>query len=112
MSRHNIPTIYLDKFQEDIVAKKLQAKKDDLAREKERFQKTRKNKKKPNRSAGRQPQYTAYEDLPPPNPEERERFLERLDNMVGNLMAEENEEKAQAKQAYFNWLLQFEEDWP
>ena len=38
--------------------------------------------------------------------------MERLDDLVGNMMAEEIEEKAQAKQAYFDWLLQFAEDWP
>ena len=109
MSRHNIHNIYIGNFQEEIVGKKLQAKKDAHAKEKERFQKSRKKSK---RSAPRQPQYTAYEDLPPPNPEERERFLERLDDMVGAMMIEEIEEKAQAKQAYFDWLLQFADDWP
>jgi len=109
MSRHNIHNIYIGNFQEEIVGKKLQAKKDAHAKEKERYQKSRKKSK---RSNPRQPQYTAYEDLPPPNPEERERFLERLDDMVGAMMIEEIEEKAQAKQAYFDWLLQFSDDWP
>lgn len=115
MSRHNVHNIYIGKYQEEIVEKKLQAKKDEHAKEKERFQraqKNKRNKKKSARSSGRPLQYTNYEDLPPPNPEERERFLERLDSLVGNLMEEEIEEKAQAKQIYFDWLLQFADDWP
>jgi hypothetical protein len=109
MSRHNQ---MIAKYQEEIVAKKLRAKKDELAREKARYQKFKKNKKGSHRSSRQQPEYTRYEDLPPPNPEERERFMERLDDLVGNMMAEEIEEKAQAKQAYFDWLLHFAEDWP
>ena len=109
MSRHNQ---IIAKYQEEIVAKKIQAKKDELAREKERYQKSKKNKKRSNRTSRQQPEYTRYEDIPPPNPEERERFMERLDTLVGNMMAEEIEEKAQARQAYFDWLLQFADDWP
>lgn len=34
------------------------------------------------RQADLDKKYTAYEDLPPPDPEERRRFLQRLDHLV------------------------------
>lgn len=58
------------------------------------------------------PQYTRYEDLPPPNPEERERFLERLSELVGCSMDDAVREHEENRQAYFDWLLQFADDWP
>lgn len=60
----------------------------------------------------RQPQYTRYEDLPPPNPEERERFLERLNELVGCTTDDAVREHEENRQAYFDWLMQFADDWP
>jgi len=37
------------------------------------------------RTADTDKKYTRYEDLPPPNPEERRRFLERLDHLVSQI---------------------------
>lgn len=31
------------------------------------------------------PQYTRYEDLPPPSPEEQDRFYERLEKTIGRI---------------------------
>lgn len=37
------------------------------------------------RKADSEKKYTRYEDLPPPNPEDRRRFLERLDHLVAEI---------------------------
>lgn len=37
------------------------------------------------RAADNDKKYTRYEDLPPPSPEDRRRFLERLDHLVSQI---------------------------
>ena len=51
------------------------------------------------------PQYTRYEDLPPPSPEEQDRFYKRLEKTIGSI-----EEESWRKKR--DWYLQFVDDWP
>ncbi len=51
------------------------------------------------------PHFTRYEDLPPPSPEEQDRFYERLEKTIGDI-----EEQALRKKR--ERYLQFVDDWP
>ncbi len=51
------------------------------------------------------PPFTRYEDLPPPSPEEQDRFYERLEKTIGDI-------ERQALRKKRDWYLQFVDDWP
>ncbi len=51
------------------------------------------------------PHFTRYEDLPPPSPEEQDRFYERLEKTIGDI-------ERQALRKKRDWYLQFVDDWP
>ncbi len=51
------------------------------------------------------PHFTCYEDLPPPSPEEQDRFYERLEKTIGDI-------ERQALRKKRDWYLQFTDDWP
>ena len=51
------------------------------------------------------PQYTAYEDLPPPSPEDREKLIKRLRDLYDRINAHEDRKHRE-------WLLSMADKWP
>jgi len=50
------------------------------------------------------PQYTRYEDLPPPSPEEQDRFYERLETTIGRMEVMSLEELREWEDSEFTVL--------